>query len=37
MRAFRDAVAKELKERCGVRVIARAPPKHGSAFAGMVE
>ena len=37
MLAFRDAVIRELKERFGVRAIAQAPPKYGSASAGMVE
>ena len=35
--AFRDADAKELKERCGVRDVAQAPPPYDSASAGMVE
>ena len=37
MLAFRDAVIRELKQRCGVRAIAHAPPKYDSASAGMVE
>ena len=35
--SFRDAVIRELKERFGVRAIAQAAPKYGSASAGMVE
>ena len=38
MRAFRDAVIKELTERSGARAIAEAPPAYDSASsAGMVE
>ena len=37
MLAFRDAVTRELKERCGVRAIAHAPPQYDSASAGMVQ
>ena len=33
----RDAVARELQERLGVRVVAKAPPTQDSASAGMVE
>ena len=37
MLAFRDAMIREAKERCGVRAIAQAQPKYDSASAGMVE
>ena len=37
MRAFRDTMIKELKERCGVRAIEQALAKYDPASAGMVE
>jgi len=37
MKSFKDAVAKDLRERFGVRVITQATPKYDSASAGMIE
>lgn len=37
MKAFRDAVAKELKEKFGIRAIPQGPPKYDSASSGFIE